>query len=106
MRGRQQLTDEILQCGSVEDKINIFEKIGEGDGDRAASSVCCRCRSQKSEGCGALQDPFQLRQNPNLPRFRSVVGGTTCGSATGRSHASFVTYTLLFETVGLSFLCG
>ena len=79
VRGRQQLTDEILQYGSVEDKINIFEKIGEGDGER----VRCRSRSQTSEGCGALQDPSQLRQNPNLPRFRSVVGGTTCGSATG-----------------------
>ena len=68
------MTDEILQCGPVEDKINIFEKIGEGDGDRAASSVRCRSRSQTSEGCGALLDPLQLRQNPNLPRFRSVVG--------------------------------
>ena len=83
VKGWQHLTDEILQCGSVEDKINIIEKIGEGDGDRAASSVRCRSRSQTSEGCGALQDPLQLRQNPNLPRFRSVVGGTTCGSATG-----------------------
>ena len=46
VRGRQRLTDEILQCGCVEDKINIFEKIGEGDGDRAASSVRCRSRSQ------------------------------------------------------------
>ena len=133
VRGRQQLTDEILQCGSVEDKINIFEKIGEGDGDRAASSVRRRSRSQTSEGCGALQDPLQLRQNPNLPRFRSVVGGTTCGSATGghtppsaptssclgqfgspfyvdddsgESRASFGTYTLFFETGGLSLLCG
>ena len=26
---------------------------------------------------------MQLPQNPNLTRFRSVVGGTTCGSATG-----------------------
>ena len=82
VRGCQQLTDEILQCWVVEEKINMFEKIGEGDGDRAASKVRCRSRSQTSEGCGALQDPLQLRQNPNLPRFRSVVGGTTYGSAT------------------------
>ena len=65
------MTDEILQYGSVEDKINIFEKIGEGDGNRAASSVRCRSRSQTSEGCGALQKPLQLRQNPNLPRSLS-----------------------------------
>ena len=83
VRSCQRLTDEILQCGIVEDKINMFEKVGEGDGDRAASRVRCRSRSQTSEGCGALQDPLQLRQNPNLPRFRSVVGGTTHGSATG-----------------------
>ena len=80
VRGCQQLTDEILQCGVVEDKINMFEKIGEGDSDRAALRVRCRSRSQTSE---ALQDPLQLRQNPNMPRFRSVVGGTTYGSATG-----------------------
>ena len=80
VRGCQQLTDEILQCGVVEDKINMFEKIGESDSDRAALRVRCRSRSQTSE---ALQDPLQLRQNPNLPRFRSVEGGTTDGSATG-----------------------
>ena len=79
VRGCQQLTDEILQCWVVEDKIFLFEKIGEGDGDKAASRVRCRSRSQTSEGCGG---PLQLRQNPNMPRFRSVVGGTTYGSAT------------------------
>ena len=99
VRGCQQLTDEILQCGFVEDKINMFEKIGEGDSDRAALRVRCRSRSQTSE---ALQDPFQLRQNPNLPRFRSVV----VRKCNWRPHASFGTYTLPFETVGLSFLCG
>ena len=120
VRGRQQLTDEILQCGSVEDKINVFEKIGEGDCDRAASSVRCHSRSQTSQGCGALQDPLQ---NPNLPRFRSVVGGTTCGSATGgHTPPSAPTSSclgqfgspfyvdddsgLFFVTVGLSLLCG
>ena len=50
-RGCQQLTDEILQYGSVEDKINIFEKIGEGDGDRAASSVRCRSRQKDVARC-------------------------------------------------------
>ena len=37
-----------------------------------------RRRSQSQ----TLQDPSQLRQNPNLPRYYSVVDGTICGSAT------------------------
>ena len=61
----------------------MFEKFGEGDGDRAASRFRCRSQSKTTERCGAMQDPLQLRQNTNLPRFRSVVGGTTYGSATG-----------------------
>ena len=69
VRSWQQLTDEILQNGSVEDKINIFEKIGEGDGDRAASSVRCRSRSQTSGGCGALQHPLQLRTCPDFAQL-------------------------------------
>ena len=37
-----------------------------------------RRRSQSQ----TLQDPSQLRQNPNLPRYYSAVDGTICGSAT------------------------
>uniref|UniRef100_A0A7S1F1V0 SH3 domain-containing protein n=1 Tax=Noctiluca scintillans TaxID=2966 RepID=A0A7S1F1V0_NOCSC len=79
VRGRQ-----LNQYGSVADKINIFEKVVSGaDGDRAASRVRGRSRSQVSEGRPVSQDPLRLRQNPNVPKPRSAVGGTTHGSATG-----------------------
>jgi len=79
VRGRQ-----LNQYGSVADKINIFEKVASGaDGDRGASRVRGRSRSQVSEGRPVSQDPLRLRQNPNVPKPRSAVGGTTHGSATG-----------------------
>ena len=47
-----QLNEEILQCGPVADKFSMFGKVRGGNGDRDASSVRCRSRSQ------TLQDMY------------------------------------------------
>ena len=47
--------------------------------EACASSVRCRSQSQ------TLQDPSPLRQNPNLPSFRSVVGGSATNGYTSPS---------------------
>ena len=105
VRGCQQLTDEILQCGVVEDKINMFEKIGEGDGDRGCLESSLPLLIADVRGMWRVAGPVAVATESELAQISLSCRRNHLWKCNWRPHASFGTYTLSFETVGLSLLC-
>ena len=58
-------------------RVPRHKAVGDGKYDRVRVP-----RPRRRSQSQTLQDPSQLRQNPNLPRFYSVVDGTFYGIAT------------------------
>ena len=69
VRDWPQLSGEISQCGSLEDEISMFDKVGESNGDMVASRIVCRSRSQTTEQCGTIQDLLPISTDSELAQI-------------------------------------
>ena len=70
VRSCQQLTDEILQCGVVEDKINMFETRRQS-AIRTVPRLPLSCTYANVQ-TGVARTPLQLRQKPTRSRLRQL----------------------------------
>ena len=102
VRDWPQLSGEILQCGSLEDEISMFEKVDEIVGDVAAfeNSLPLLVADDRAMWCDA--GPVAISTDSELAQILLSYGRNHLRKCDWWSRASFS----IHGTVGLFLLCG